>query len=65
MVGTIVRTPGSTGIDVGRNGLSPVVDDYEPPFAFTGQLKRITFDIKGRADPPELEATARTEMGKE
>ena len=64
-VGTIVRMPGSTGVDVGRNGLSPVVDDYEPPFAFTGRLKRITFDIKGRPDPTEVEATARTEMGKE
>ena len=64
-VGTIVRMPGSTGVDVGRNGLSPVVDDYEPPFAFTGRLKRITFGIKGRADPTEIEATTRTEMGKE
>jgi arylsulfatase len=64
-VGTIVRMPGSTGVDVGRNGLSPLVDDYEPPFAFTGSLKRITFDIKGRGDPTEVEATARTEMGKE
>ena len=47
MVGTIVRTPGSTGIDVGRNGLSPVVDDYEPPFAFTGQLEKIVVDVSG------------------
>src|SRR5439155_3042572 len=64
-VGTIVRMPGSTGIDIGRNGLSPVVDDYEPPFAFTGRLKRITFGIKGRAHPTEIEATTRPELGKE
>ena len=64
-VGTIVRMPGSTGIDIGRNGLSPVVDDYEPPFAFTGRIRRITFDIKGRPGPSDVQATARAEMGKE
>ena len=64
-VETIVRMPGSTGVDVGRNGLSPLVDDYEPPFAFTGRIRRITFDIKGRPGPSDVQATTRAEMGKE
>ena len=64
-VGTIVRMLGSTGVDVGRNGLSPIVDDYEPPFPFTGELKRIVFRSKGRRSAADVEATARTEMGTE
>jgi arylsulfatase len=61
----IVRILGSTGLDVGRNALSPVVDDYEPPFAFTGTIDRITFLIRSRADAAEVAATARAELAKE
>jgi arylsulfatase len=62
---TIVRMLGSTGLDVGRDGLSPVVDDYEPPFAFTGTIDRIEFNIRSRADAAEVAATARAELAKE
>jgi arylsulfatase len=61
----IVRMLGSTGLDVGRDALSPVVDDYEPPFPFTGTIDRITFAIRSRADAAEVEATARAELAKE
>jgi arylsulfatase len=61
----LVRMLGSTGLDVGRDALSPVVDDYEPPFAFTGRIRRITFRIRSRADAAEIAATARTELAKE
>jgi len=61
----IVRMLGSTGLDVGRDALSPVVDDYEAPFPFTGTIDRITFDIRSRADAAEIEATARAELAKE
>ncbi len=64
-VGTVVRMLGSTGVDVGRDRLSPVVDDYESPFPFTGELKRITFRSLGRRSAADVEATARTEMGTE
>ena len=64
-VTTVVRMLGSTGVDVGRNGLSPIVDDYEPPFAFTGELRRIAFRSKGRRSEADVEALARTEMGTE
>ena len=56
---------GSTGLDVGRDALSTVVDDYEGPFPFTGTIERITFAIFSRADAAEVEATARAEMAKE
>ncbi|MGQ0832284.1 MAG: arylsulfatase [Microthrixaceae bacterium] len=61
----IVRMLGSTGLDVGRDALSPVVDDYEPPFPFTGTIDRITFAIRSRADAEEIAATARAELAKE
>ncbi|MGQ0431199.1 MAG: arylsulfatase [Microthrixaceae bacterium] len=61
----IVRMLGSTGLDVGRDALSPVVDDYEAPFPFTGVIDRVTFDIRSRADAAEIEATARAELAKE
>ncbi|HZQ85454.1 MAG TPA: arylsulfatase, partial [Acidimicrobiales bacterium] len=61
----IVRMLGSTGLDVGRDALSPVVDDYDAPFAFTGVIDRITFRIRSRADAAEVAATARAELAKE
>jgi arylsulfatase A-like enzyme len=60
-----VRMLGSTGLDVGRDSLSPVVDDYEAPFAFTGTIEQITFRVVGRRDAAELEASARAEFAKE
>jgi arylsulfatase len=61
----LVRMLGSTGLDVGRDGLSPVVDDYLAPFPFTGTIDRIAFRIRSRADAEEVAAVARTEMAKE
>ena len=34
----------STGMDVGRNSLSPITADYSAPFAFSGSIERL--DIK-------------------
>ena len=61
----IVRMLGSTGLDVGRDALSPVIDDYDAPFPFTGTIDRITFQIRSRADAAEVAATARAELAKE
>ena len=61
----LVRMLGSTGLDVGRDALSPVVDDYEAPFPFTGTIDRVTFSIRSRADAAEVAATARAELAKE
>ena len=61
----LVRMLGSTGLDVGRDALSPVVDDYDPPFPFTGVIRRITFDIRSRPDAADIAATATAELSKE
>jgi arylsulfatase len=62
---TIVRMLGSTGLDIGRDGLSSVVDDYDAPFAFTGAIDRVRIEIRSRADAAEVAATARAELAKE
>jgi arylsulfatase len=61
----IVRMLGSTGLDIGRDALSPVVDDYESPFAFTGAIERVTIRIRSRADAQEVAAAARSELSRE
>ena len=61
----IVRMLGSTGLDIGRDGLSPVVEDYEPPFSFTHTLERVTISVRGRTAPADVAATARTELARE
>jgi arylsulfatase len=61
----LVRMLGSTGLDVGRDALSPVVDDYDAPFPFTGTIERITFGIRSRPDAADIAATARAELSKE
>ena len=62
---SIIRMLGSTGLDIGRDALSPVVDDYPSPFPFEGRIDRITFSVRSRADAEEIAATARTEMSRE
>ena len=61
----IVRMLGSTGMDIGRDALSPVTDDYDAPFAFTGRIDHISFRTRSRADADEVAATARAELAKE
>ncbi len=61
----VLRMISSTGTDFGADTLSPVVDDYDAPFAFSGQLRRVVFEILGRPDARDVVVTARTEMAKE
>ena len=61
----VVRMLGSTGLDIGRDALSPVVDDYDAPFPFTGTIERISFHIRSRPDADEVAAMARAELAKE
>jgi arylsulfatase len=61
----IVRMLGSTGVDIGCDRLSTVVDDYTGPFPFTGTLSRVTFRIERRRDREDAEAAARAERGKD
>jgi len=64
-IDAIIRMLGSTGLDIGRDALSPVVSDYEPPFPFEGRIERITFAVRSRADAAEIAATARAELSRE
>jgi arylsulfatase len=61
----MVRMLGSTGLDIGRDALSPVVDDYEAPFPFQGTIERVVFEIHGRRSASDLETHAQTEMSRE
>jgi arylsulfatase len=61
----LVRMLGSTGLDIGRDALSPVTDDYESPFPFTGTIESVAFSIRSRADAGDVAARARTELAKE
>ncbi len=61
----IIRMMGSTGVDIGCDRLSTVVDDYEGPFAFTGQLTRVTFQIRSRGERADVTSAARAAMAKE
>ena len=61
----LVRMLGSTGLDIGRDALSPVVDDYEGPFAFTGTIESVVFSIRSRGDAGDVAAAARTELARE
>ena len=56
---------GSTGTDFGCDRLSTVVEDYEGPFAFTGRLNRVAFEIRSKPDKRDVVVTARTELAKE
>lgn len=61
----IVRMLGSTGLDIGRDGLSPVVDDYQGPYPFTGVIERVTFAIRSGADAEDTRTAALTELARE
>jgi hypothetical protein len=37
----------AAGISVGADAGAPVTDAYEPPFAFTGTLEKVVYDISG------------------
>jgi len=54
----------STGMDIGRS-LSPVVSDYDAPFAYPGRIETVTFDLPPRPGMVEAKATARAEMARQ
>lgn len=61
----LVRMLGSTGMDIGKDALSTVVDDYEGPNPFTGTIDQVTIEVRGRRDARDIAATAITEMARE
>jgi arylsulfatase len=61
----LVRILGSTGMDLGRDALSQVCDDYEGEFPFTGELIKVTVDLPQRADAQDVSAHAASEFARE
>ena len=67
------RSLASSGLDIGQDSLSPVTNDYEAPFKFTGVIRRVIIDLpkfkslrKGKAEKlKEAEANHRVEMYKQ
>jgi arylsulfatase len=65
----------STGLDIGKDSLSPVTNDYEGPFEFSGTIKRVVVDLPKYTGPSikkrraerlkNAEAKYRTEMSKQ
>jgi arylsulfatase len=39
----------SAGVSMGANAGSPVMPDYESPFAFTGTVKKALVDVTGES----------------
>jgi arylsulfatase A-like enzyme len=64
-IAQLVRMLGSTGMDIGRDALSPVTDDYVAPFPFTGLIESVTFAIRSKADAADVHSIARAELAKE
>jgi hypothetical protein len=59
---------GSTGLDVGRDALSTVSEEYQGPFPFTGTLHELTIHLPERgADELTEDAVLamRTELARE
>jgi arylsulfatase A-like enzyme len=61
----VVRMLGSTGLDIGRDALSPVVDGYDAPFPFTGEIERVVFEIRRRPTATDVAVVARSELARE
>jgi len=65
----VMRMISSTGLDIGKDSLSPVTDDYQAPFSFTGRI--LKFDVvlhryrNQKEKKQEEEARLRTEMAKQ
>jgi arylsulfatase len=37
----------ASGVSVGADAGAPVTDEYEPPFAFTGTIEKVVYDVSG------------------
>jgi arylsulfatase len=71
----LLRMLSSTGMDIGRDSLSPVCIDYEGQFEFSGTIKRVIVDLPKYTGPSwkkrraerlkNAEAKLRTEMFKQ
>ena len=64
----VVRVLGSTGLDVGRDALSTVSEEYQGPFPFNGTLHELTIHLPERGTDEMTEDAVlamRTELARE
>ncbi len=55
-VPTVLRMISSNGMDAGYDGGSAVSDDYQAPFRFQGEIKRLVFEMPQRSRKDEADA---------
>ena len=55
-VPTVLRMISSNGMDAGCDGGSAVSDDYQEPFRFEGEIRRLVFEMPERSRKDEAEA---------
>ena len=60
-----IRFSGYSGMDIGRDNGGVVDLSYEgkKPFAFTGTIKKVVFDLKPHLPPDEMEIHAAAHQG--
>jgi arylsulfatase len=51
----------STGMDIGRS-LSPITEDYAPPFVYPGRIAKVVFETPQSPEKGEVKAQVRAEM---
>jgi len=65
----VMRMISAQGMDIGRDAGSPITDDYEAPFPFTGAIRRIVIDVPKRIPPAQQreiqETEAKAEMSRQ
>ena len=49
---------GGAGLLVGRDRGFPVCDDYQPPFPFTGTIRRLVMEVPALAPRDAVQETA-------
>ncbi|MFX1281589.1 MAG: hypothetical protein ACFFA3_19725, partial [Promethearchaeota archaeon] len=50
---SVLRMISASGLQIGRNHLSPITNDYEPPFKFKGIIKKVKFELLRYIPKPE------------
>ena len=39
----------AAGVSIGHDAGAPVTDEYPPPFAFTGTIEKVVYDVSGES----------------
>jgi arylsulfatase len=50
---SVLRMISASGLQIGRNNLSPITTDYEAPFKFKGIIKKVKFELLRYIPKPE------------